>query len=162
VRRTRGAGMRGRDDGVRGGKGKKGAELDPVGAGACCSCYQRVISIEVRPFSRTIDTRRQGVPASQGVGETEGGREARRRALFSLAWLMRGRFCTQRGSLLGRGTMMARTHPRSLGSPSRSSAMVMASRSLPPYNHPRIRCFVTLAPIAPDMVTMVPTFLAII
>jgi len=160
VRRT----SRGRDEGVRRGKKRKGAELDPVGAGACCSCYQRVISIEVRPFSRTIDTRRQGVPASQGVGETKGGREARRRALFSLAWLMRGRFCTQRGSLLGRGTMMARTHPRSPGSPSRSPAMVMASRSLPPYNHlqHRIRCFVTLAPIAPDIVTVVPMFLAII
>jgi hypothetical protein len=38
------------------------------------------------------------------------------------------------------------THPRSPGSFSRPPTMVIASRSLPRYNHLLIRCFVTLAP----------------
>jgi len=63
---------------------------------------------------------------------------------YSLAWLIRGRFCTQRG-----GLVRARndgTHPRSPGSFSRPPTMVIASRSLPRYNHLLIRCFVTLVP----------------
>lgn len=81
--------------------------LDSVGAAACCSYYQRVISIEVRPFSRTIDTRTQGWPA-KGLDRTEPRVIVKKaKGGFSLAWLMRDRFCTQRGALLGRG-MMAR------------------------------------------------------
>lgn len=38
------------------------------------------------------------------------------------------------------------THPRSPGSFSRPPTMVIASRSLPRYNHLLIRCFVTVAP----------------
>lgn len=40
-----------------------------MGATACCSYYQRVISIEVRPFSRTIDTDARVVDQGVGVGE---------------------------------------------------------------------------------------------
>lgn len=43
------------------------------------------------------------------------------------------------------------THPRSPGPFSRPPTMVIASRSLPRYNRPLIRCFVTLAPNAPEM-----------
>lgn len=49
-----------------------------MGAAACCSYYQRVISIEVRPFSRTIDTNigvvGQGVGHRQAEGDPEGER----------------------------------------------------------------------------------------
>lgn len=77
-----------------------------VGAAACCSYYQRVISIEVRPFSTTIDTNARVL--GQGVGVGESGVVVRMKRGFSLAGMMRGRFRTQRGALLGRGTM-ART-----------------------------------------------------
>lgn len=59
-------------------KERAGGPPFSVGAAACCSYYQHVISIEVRPFSRTIDTNvgvvGQGVEHRRAEGDREGER----------------------------------------------------------------------------------------
>jgi len=59
-------------------KERPGGSPFSVGAAACCSYYQRVISIEVRPFSRTIDTNVGVVGQGIGHGRVESDREDER------------------------------------------------------------------------------------
>lgn len=101
----------------------------------------------LRPSIRT-----QGVLNPRGWRRRAQEWSRRRKGGFSLAWMMRGRFCTQRGALLERGTM-ARASP---GSFSRPPTMVIASWSLSRYSHLLIRCFVTLASTAPEMAVLMP------